>query len=476
MTSQGLRGIKPMFNGTTIHRQDDGCAYRQAQLPVAVDVDSRCESGFHGAREELHEPRQHEAARRVPLRARRTARERPDRRAGRRGHGPPGVHQAGNGAGPLGRCHRLGARRLRHAARVRRSDGREGGRPAPRRHHPAPGGQPRSPHLPRSGWSDDRRHRGRVPDPGDADPDPRPGAGAQLEAERKCLRVDVQAAPERQVPERAERSSADDVVATYDRLCRPRVGSKALSALKGVLSPGGDQEDRQPHDRVPSRRPDADFPYLTSSTTYQAIFLPANYKLGTFEKTPQTTGAFRLTSYTPGRRRKVRPQSGLVGWQGAARRRRRHVLLRRLGCRSRPCSAARSTSSTRSSSRPAGRCSTTRTPRSSPPAGQRTGRCRCGSTRRTRSRTTRAPGDRAHARSAGDRQDPVQQPRRRGQRLTVRPRLSVNGQERAAAEEEPPARQAADGQGGLPQGLQDHAHDGEGGRDPGSWPRSSSAP
>ena len=42
------------------------------------------------------------------------------------------------------------------------------------------------------------------------------------------------------------------------------------------------------------------FPYLTSSTTYQAILLPANYKPGTFEKTPQTTGAFKLVSYTPG--------------------------------------------------------------------------------------------------------------------------------------------------------------------------------
>ena len=40
--------------------------------------------------------------------------------------------------------------------------------------------------------------------------------------------------------------------------------------------------------------PNASFPYLTSNTTYQAIILPANYQLGTFTKTPQTTGAFNL--------------------------------------------------------------------------------------------------------------------------------------------------------------------------------------
>jgi peptide/nickel transport system substrate-binding protein len=59
--------------------------------------------------------------------------------------------------------------------------------------------------------------------------------------------------------------------------------------------------------------PTASFPYLTSSTTYQAIILPANYKLGTFEKTPQTTGAFKLTSYTPGVGAKY---DRFAGWWG----------------------------------------------------------------------------------------------------------------------------------------------------------------
>ena len=45
--------------------------------------------------------------------------------------------------------------------------------------------------------------------------------------------------------------------------------------------------------------PTASFPYLTSSTTYQAIILPKDYA-GPYEKTPQTTGAFNLVAYTPG--------------------------------------------------------------------------------------------------------------------------------------------------------------------------------
>ena len=45
--------------------------------------------------------------------------------------------------------------------------------------------------------------------------------------------------------------------------------------------------------------PTTSFPYLTSSTTYQAIILPKDYA-GPFEKTPQTTGAFNLVAYTPG--------------------------------------------------------------------------------------------------------------------------------------------------------------------------------
>ena len=93
---------------------------------------------------------------------------------------------------------------------------------------------------------------------------------------------------------------ADDVVATYDRLTASDTGSQALSAFKGVLSPGGTKAIDNLTVEFHLDAPTANFPYLTSSTTYQGILLPANYKLGTFDKTPQTTGAFKLTAYNPG--------------------------------------------------------------------------------------------------------------------------------------------------------------------------------
>ena len=92
--------------------------------------------------------------------------------------------------------------------------------------------------------------------------------------------------------------TADDVVATYNRLLGADSG--ALSAFKGVLSAGGVTKVDENTVQFKLDTPTASFPYLTSSTTYQAIILPADYALGSFEKKPQATGAFKLTSYTPG--------------------------------------------------------------------------------------------------------------------------------------------------------------------------------
>lgn len=94
--------------------------------------------------------------------------------------------------------------------------------------------------------------------------------------------------------------TADDIVTTYNRLVSPTSGSQALSAFQGVLSPGGIKKVDDLTVMFELDTPTASFPYLLSSTTYQAIMLPANYQLGTFTSKPQTTGAFKLTSYTPG--------------------------------------------------------------------------------------------------------------------------------------------------------------------------------
>jgi peptide/nickel transport system substrate-binding protein len=92
--------------------------------------------------------------------------------------------------------------------------------------------------------------------------------------------------------------NADDVVATYKALTGP--GSQALSAFKGVLTPDGVQKVDSLTVAFHLESPTASFPYLTSSTTYQAIVLPASYQPGTFTSKPQATGAFKLVSYQPG--------------------------------------------------------------------------------------------------------------------------------------------------------------------------------
>jgi peptide/nickel transport system substrate-binding protein len=93
--------------------------------------------------------------------------------------------------------------------------------------------------------------------------------------------------------------TADDVIATFNRLVSDPE-SQATSAYKGVLSKGGIKKVDNLTVDFHLDGATASFPYLTSSTTYQAILLPASYKKGTFEKTPQATGAFKFTSYTPG--------------------------------------------------------------------------------------------------------------------------------------------------------------------------------
>jgi peptide/nickel transport system substrate-binding protein len=92
--------------------------------------------------------------------------------------------------------------------------------------------------------------------------------------------------------------TADDVVTTWQRLTSP--GSQALSAVGAYLHPGGVQKVDDMTVAFHLNQPVSNFPYLVSSTTYQAIILPANYQLGTFTSKSQTTGAFMITGYTPG--------------------------------------------------------------------------------------------------------------------------------------------------------------------------------
>ena len=92
--------------------------------------------------------------------------------------------------------------------------------------------------------------------------------------------------------------TADDVVASMDRLADPKNGSNALSVFRGVLSPGGTRKVDDHTVEFHLESPVGKFPYYVSSDNYNAIILPADYK-GDFETHFNGTGAFKLDRYQP---------------------------------------------------------------------------------------------------------------------------------------------------------------------------------
>jgi peptide/nickel transport system substrate-binding protein len=92
--------------------------------------------------------------------------------------------------------------------------------------------------------------------------------------------------------------TADDVVASFDRIADPANGSNALSALGGVLSKGGTRKVDDHTVEFHLDAPNGGFPYIVSTDNYNAVILPADYA-GDYEKNMNGTGAFKLEKYTP---------------------------------------------------------------------------------------------------------------------------------------------------------------------------------
>ena len=90
-----------------------------------------------------------------------------------------------------------------------------------------------------------------------------------------------------------------DVVATFDRLSNPDTGGNALSALRGVISPGSARAVDDATVEFRLEAPNGNFPYLVSSDNYNAIILPADFDPGDWERTFQGTGPWILDRYTP---------------------------------------------------------------------------------------------------------------------------------------------------------------------------------
>ena len=92
--------------------------------------------------------------------------------------------------------------------------------------------------------------------------------------------------------------TADDVVASFDRLADPAGSSNALSVFAGLLSKGGTRKTDDYTVAFHLDAPNGNFPYAVSIDNYNAVILPANYR-GDFEAGFIGTGPFRLQTYRP---------------------------------------------------------------------------------------------------------------------------------------------------------------------------------
>ena len=90
---------------------------------------------------------------------------------------------------------------------------------------------------------------------------------------------------------------AETVKASFDRLLDPDSKSAALSAFKTVLEVGGVSAPDASTVVFDLARPYADFPYLISANTYNAVILPKDYT-GPYADHAIGTGPFVLTSYS----------------------------------------------------------------------------------------------------------------------------------------------------------------------------------
>jgi len=90
---------------------------------------------------------------------------------------------------------------------------------------------------------------------------------------------------------------AETVKASFDRLLSPDSESAALSAFKGVLEAGGVTAKDASTVVFQLARPYADFPYLISANTYNAVILPKDYT-APYADHAIGTGPFVLDSYS----------------------------------------------------------------------------------------------------------------------------------------------------------------------------------
>jgi peptide/nickel transport system substrate-binding protein len=92
--------------------------------------------------------------------------------------------------------------------------------------------------------------------------------------------------------------NADAVVTSVERLVNPKNSSNALSAFKGVLSPGASHKIDDLTVAFTLDAPNGNFPYVLSSDNYNLVMLPASYT-GNYEQSFVGTGPFKIDKYIP---------------------------------------------------------------------------------------------------------------------------------------------------------------------------------
>jgi peptide/nickel transport system substrate-binding protein len=92
--------------------------------------------------------------------------------------------------------------------------------------------------------------------------------------------------------------NADAVVTSVERLVDPKNSSNALSAFKGVLSPGASKKIDDLTVAFHLDAPNGNFPYVLSSDNYNLVMLPASYT-GNYEQSFVGTGPFKIDKYIP---------------------------------------------------------------------------------------------------------------------------------------------------------------------------------
>jgi len=92
--------------------------------------------------------------------------------------------------------------------------------------------------------------------------------------------------------------TADDVVATFDRLSDPELGSNALSVFSGMLSKGNTKKVDDYTVEFHLDAANGNFPYAVSTDNYNSIITPAEFPED-FEATMIGTGPMKMEKYTP---------------------------------------------------------------------------------------------------------------------------------------------------------------------------------